>query len=181
MNPTATAFEASNRPLVAVLDALPFEAWDRPSACEDWSGRDVLRHMIDTQRDFLCAHVDLGPAPAAEADPVTAWHEHARQVLAAISSDQLAEKSFGGHYGPSTVGKTFAQFYVWDMVVHRWDLATAGGVDAGLTDEELDRIDSGADSFGEALYMEGICRPAVEPPADASRETRVLARLGRRG
>ena len=55
----------------------------------------------------------------------------------------------------------------------------AVGADAGLTDDELDRVESGADSFGPALHMDGICRPALDAPADADRATRVLARLGR--
>jgi len=59
------------------------------------------------------------------------------------------------------------------------DVARAVGAGAGLTNAELDRIEAGAESFGEALYMDGICRPAVEVPADADRATRVLARLGR--
>ena len=40
-------------------------------------------------------------------------------------------------------------------------------------------MDAGADSFGPALYMDGICQPAVDVPADADPRTRVLARLGR--
>jgi hypothetical protein len=68
---------------------------------------------------------------------------------------------------------------VWDMLVHRWDIARSVGADAALTEAELDRVESGADSFGNALYTDGICRPGTEPPAGAARETRVLARLGR--
>ena len=44
----------------------------------------------------------------------------------------------------------------------------------------LDRLEAGADSFGPALYMDGICRSGVDAPADADRATRLLARLGRR-
>ena len=65
------------------------------------------------------------------------------------------------------------------MVVHRWDVARAAGLDAGLTDAELERLDRGADSFGDALYMDGICKGGVTAPSDAPREVAVLARLGR--
>ena len=88
--------------------------------------------------------------------------------------------AYDGWSGPTTVGATFEQFYVWDMVVHRWDLAREVGADAGLTADEHDRIESGAEGFGPALYADGICRDGVEPPADADRATRLLARLGRR-
>ena len=39
--------------------------------------------------------------------------------------------------------------------------------------------EAGADSFGPALHMDGVCAPAVEVPADADRNVRALARLGR--
>jgi len=71
------------------------------------------------------------------------------------------------------------QFYVWDMYVHRWDIAQAAGLDADLTDAELDRIEQGADSFGDALYMDGICRPGTQAPTAAGRLDHLLARLGR--
>jgi hypothetical protein len=100
-------------------------------------------------------------------------------VLEALADDAFADTGYDGHFGPTTVGATLVQFYVFDMVVHRWDVARAAGLDAQLTDEELDRVEAGADSFGPALYMDGICRPGVEAPAGADRVTRVLARLGR--
>ena len=179
--PTTAAFAAADRPLTAVLTAVPRDRWTAPSPCPDWTARDVVRHMVDTQRDFLTGRgVDLGPAPDVDADPAAAWREHAGRVLTALSDPAVAGRGYDGHFGPTTVGATLEQFYVWDMVVHRWDVARAAGLDAGLTEEELDRVDRGADAFGEALYMDGICRGDVEVSADAGREARVLARLGRR-
>lgn len=91
----------------------------------------------------------------------------------------MPARQFEGFFGPTTVGAAFEQFYVWDMLVHRWDIGRAVGIDATLTDAELDRIEAGADSFGPALYMDGICRPALDVPDDAGREVRALACLGR--
>jgi uncharacterized protein (TIGR03086 family) len=177
----ATDYAAVLEPLLAVVDAVPAAGWDAATPCEDWTARDVVVHLVETQREFLTGRgVDLGPVPDVAADPTGALRAHAGRVLAAVSDPAVAEESYDGFFGPTTVGETLAQFYVWDMVVHRWDLARATGQDAGLTDAELDRIESGARSWGDALYMDGICRPAVDVPADASRETRVLALLGRR-
>ena len=178
--PIRTAYTAADRPLTAVLDAVPTDAWDRPSTCEGWTVREVVRHLVQTQREFLTGRgVDLGEEPDADADPAAAWRAHAARVAAAVADPAVAEQRYDGHFGPTTVGATLEQFYVWDMVVHRWDVARAVGAASSFTDEELDRIEADADSFGPALYMDGICRPAVEPPADADRTTRVLARLGR--
>lgn len=181
MNSTATLYETVNRPLRAVLDAAPEESWAGPSPCAGWSARDVSSHMIETQREFLAGHgVDLGDVPDIEADPAAAWGEHGKRVAEAISDETLTTTGYDGHFGPTTVGATFEQFYIWDMLVHRWDIARAVGGDEGLSDVELDRIEAGADSFGEALYMDGVCRPGVEAPGDADRQVRVLARIGRK-
>jgi len=180
MNPTARSYDAAARPLTAVLEALPPGAWDAPSPCEGWTARDVLRHVVGTQRDLLAGHgVDVGDLPDLDADPLRAWEAHAGRVLGALADDAVPAIAFDGFFGPTTLGATLEQFYVWDMVVHRWDVAQAAGLDAGLTDAELDRLDRGADSFGDALYMDGICRAGVTAPAGASREVAVLARLGR--
>ncbi|NEK84426.1 TIGR03086 family protein [Blastococcus saxobsidens] len=180
MNAPAASFAATDRPLTALLDTVPPAGWAAPSPCEGWTAADVVGHLLQTQRDFLTTHgVDLGTAPDVAADPAAAWRAHAQRVAAALADDAVPAREFDGFFGPTTVGAAFEQFYVWDMVVHRWDVARAVGADPGLTDAELDRIEAGADSFGPALHMDGICRPAVEVPADADRQTRALARLGR--
>ncbi len=181
MNSTATQYETANRPLTAILDAVPAKKWINPSPCAGWSAQDVLRHMIETQREFLTGRdIDMGEEPDLDNDPTAAWRDHAKRVTEAISDDAVASTEYDGHFGPTTVGATLEQFYIWDMLVHRWDIANSVGADAKLSDAELDRIDKGADSFGEALYMDGVCSPGVEAPEDADRQARVLARLGRK-
>ena len=181
MTDTATKYETALRPLTAVVDAMPPQAWDAPSPCEGWSARDVVAHLIATQRETLTGHgVDLGHSPDLTAGPAAAWTGHSRRVLDALADAGLVGRAYDGFLGPTTVGGTVEQFYVWDMYVHRWDLARAAGLDAAFTEVELDRIEQGADSFGEALHMDGMCRPALTPDG-GERVTRVLARLGRAG
>ncbi len=180
MNPTASSYAAADSPLTAVLDAVPAAAWRAPSPCEGWTATDVVAHVVETQRSFLTDRgLDLGAAPDVAGDPAAAWRDHAARVRAELTDDVVATP-YEGYFGPSTVGATFEQFYVWDMVVHRWDVARTAGLDGTLSEPELDRIERGIDGFGPALYMEGICRAGVEPPAGADRATRLLARLGRR-
>jgi uncharacterized protein (TIGR03086 family) len=182
VNPTATRYAAADRPLAELLDAVPASGWASPSPCAGWTAGDVVGHLVQTQREFLTGHgADLGPAPDTASDPASAWRSHAERVAGALADDALPGTEFQGFFGTTTVGAAFEQFYVWDMLVHRWDLARTVGADAGLTDAEIDRIEAGADGFGPALYMDGICRPALDVPASADRPTRVLARLGRAG
>jgi len=180
MTSTVKQYQAALLPLTAVVETVQPNAWNAPSPCEGWTARDVVGHMVQTQREMLNGHgVDLGDAPDLKADPAEAWRHHAGRVLHALADEALVGRTYDGHFGPTTVGETLEQFYVWDMYVHRWDLAHAAALPAELNDAELDRIEQGADSFGEALHMEGICRPSITVGPDADRTTRVLARLGR--
>lgn len=158
-------------------------AWDRPSPCEGWSARDVVGHMIDTQRSFLAERAGLESDPGIDdqlqADPTAAWDLHVEAVRPIVSDPSRMSEPFDGYFGPTTVGDTFANFYIFDMVVHRWDLATALGAPTGLSEDELDLIEARAAALGDAIYMDGVCQSGVEPAVDADRETRVLAMLGR--
>lgn len=173
------AYQSALRPLSHVVEAVPAEAWGNTSPCAEWTARDVVVHLIDTQRSLLTERgYDPGPAPDLT-DPATGLREHTASVLGLISSDAVADSAYEGFFGPTTVGATLQQFYVWDMLVHRWDIARSTGGDDRFAPEELDVIEAGADSFGSMLHMDGICGPAVPAPAAADRQTLVLARLGR--
>lgn len=157
--------------------------WAGASPCDGWTAADVVAHVVDTERDFLARHdVDLGARP--DGDPASTWDAHLAAVAAVLTPDLLS-REFDGYFGPTTIGATFAQFYAWDLVVHRWDLARALGVPTSFTDAELDRLEASIPDPGtpmyEAFYSEGICRPPLPVPDGASRETAVLAALGRRG
>ena len=105
MNATHTSYETTNRPLTAVLDAVPAGAWSGPSPCDGWSATDVVAHLVQTQRDFLLTHgADLGPAPDVPADPGAAWRDHAQRVLGALAHDGFVATGYDGHVGPTTVG-----------------------------------------------------------------------------
>lgn len=182
MNTTLSKYNEARLPLEAVLGAVPADRWSAPSPCQGWTTRDVLAHLIETQRDFLTERgAAAGAAPKPDADPVSAWRDHARWVVDILQDDATVATEYDGFFGPTTLGETLEQFHIWDMLVHRWDIATGGGLDAELTDEELNVVDSGAEAFGEGLYMDGVCRPGVVAPPDADRLTRVLAKLGRLG
>lgn len=179
--PVAELHAEADRALVAVLDAVPADGWDAPSPCEGWTARDVLGHLVRAQRAFLTGRgFDLGPEPDVDADPAGAWRAHSAAVARLLADDGATSSAFDGHFGPTTVGEAMARFYVFDMIVHRWDIARAVGRDERFTEEEMDRLEVGMEGFGPALYSDGVCEGGVEPPEGADRQARVLARLGRR-
>jgi uncharacterized protein (TIGR03086 family) len=165
----------------AVVDRLADADWERDSPCEGWSARDVLHHVVSTQRDFLAQHgFDAGAGTDVGADPRAAWHAHDERLRVLLADPAVAAHEYDGVFGRTTVGASIVTFYGFDLVVHRWDIAAAAGLDERFDDRELDMIESSADGFGEHLYDDGVCKPAVSTPADADRQARILARLGRR-
>lgn len=177
-------YTAADERLRAVAAAVP--DWDAASPCQDWAARDVVAHLLETQTQFLGAHVDLGDdggiadgEGAPLSDPAAAWAAHADRVRAALADPALAATEFAGFFGPTTVGATLETFYVFDMLVHRWDLGRAAGAEVTWDSAEMDFIERATSEMGEAIRMEGICGPAIEVPADADRQTRLLGFLGR--
>ncbi|MCW2851955.1 MAG: hypothetical protein JWM84_1619 [Nocardioides sp.] len=152
--------------------------WSAPSPCEGWSAADVVDHVVDTQRSFFAQReADLGERPTGPADAV--WAAHTDAVRRAVADDAFVSLEYDGYFGRTTVADTLARFYGFDLLVHHWDVARALGRDVTWDDAEMDRIDTALDGFGEHLYGEGVCKPALEAPADAPRQVRLLARMGR--
>ena len=160
------------------LLATPDADWGAASPCEGWSAADVVDHVVDTQRSFLAQrHADLGERPTGT--PPQVWGAHDDAVRRLLADDAFAATTYDGFFGPTTVGETLTRFYGFDLLVHQWDLARAFGRDVVWDEEQMDRIEQALDGFGEHLYADGICRPALDVGDDAPRQTRLLARMGR--
>lgn len=186
----AGRYRAAAAALSAVADAIGVDDWDRPSPCDGWSAADLIIHLVETQQEFLARFVPgIGSDAAPAEDLAQRWRTHAATVARYLDDDAVTTLGFDGFFGPTTVGDTIDQFYVFDMIIHRWDLAVAAGPEAAagneapggstLSDDEMDRIEAGVKSWGPALYSPGICKPAVAVGQDADRQTRLLATLGR--
>lgn len=162
----------------AVVESI--DDWEAHSPCENWSANDVVDHVVDTQRDFLGKRGrDLGDRPAGP--PPQVWQRHLEAVSRVLTDREFVTSAYDGYFGPTTVEETLANFYGFDLVVHRWDLGTSNGRDVNFDDAEMDMLAESIDGFGDSLYSEGICKPAIDVPDDASRQDRLLGRLGRDG
>lgn len=175
----AVTFLARADRFTSVVDAGPAadHGWDSPSPCAGWSAAEVLDHVVDAERDFLAQRgAGVGDRPAG--DPREIWHTH-RQLLRRLLADgEFVAGAYEGFFGPTTVGESLVRFYGFDLLVHGWDLARAFGRDLTLTPAEVAVLDAEADGFGPALYADGVCAAALDPPADAGPQQRLLARLG---
>lgn len=175
--PAQTFTDRADR-FAGILDGAG-DRWDAPSPCQAWTARDVVAHVIETQRDFLARH-DLLDSPAPSlGDPAAAFRRHSSDVIRVLDRDGTADREYEGYFGPTTFGATMAEFYGWDLVVHGWDVARATGQGWSISDEEARALGRDADGWGDALYSEGICAAPVPVPDDAPAQDRLLGRLGR--
>ena len=153
--------------------------WDGPTPSDEWTARDVVAHVIETERDFLDQQgIDVGSDPGT-GDPAAAWQRHAAGVGAALADPEVVDREYDGYFGRTTIGSTMADFYGWDLAIHAWDLSRAAGQPWPISDEDACWLDATAASWGEGLYADGICAAPVETADDASAQERLLGRLGR--
>lgn len=153
--------------------------WTAPSPCAGWEAADLLRQVVDTQRDFLA---ERGAAldPVVSADPGVAWQEHEHQLRALLGDTSFAGRTYAGHFGPTTIAVSLLQIYGFDLIVHRCDLGQASGRPLSFFSDEILAVEASIESFGDLLYSDGICLPPVAVAAKAPRQDRILAQLGRR-
>ncbi len=180
MHPAIESYLRNADRFTATVDAVDSgAAWSAPSPCEEWDAAALLGHVVGTQRDFFASRgAELGAV--TEEDPATRWREHLAGVRAVVADDALVETAYDGYFGPTTLAETLRDFYGFDLTVHRWDLGRAGGQEVVWDDSELDAIEQAIDGLGDSLYLPGVCKPALDPPAGATRQQRLLARMGRR-
>lgn len=178
MTDTAQHFRERAERFAEILEACG-EHWDAPSPCEGWAVRDVVEHVVETERDFL-ARMELDPGPAPDlSDPAAGWRTHLDAVAAVLARDGVAGREYDGWFGRTTIGATMADFYGWDLVIHGSDVARATGQPWSIADEEAAALEAAADGWGDSLYAEGICAAPVPVGDDAPAGDRLLARLGR--
>lgn len=169
----ATAFAAT-------VAAVPADAWGNQSPCPDWTTLDVARHVVDTQNLFF-GLVGKPPvsAPSVDDDPAAAWATTSGAMLADLRDPVASTIRFDGFFGPTTFEEAVDRFLCVDLVVHRWDLATAAGLDASIPDIDIAFVEDGVAHLGDAMRSRGAFGEAIEPPAGADDQTRLLAFLGR--
>jgi hypothetical protein len=107
------------------------------------------------------------------------WAAHLAGVRPLITTE-LREREYDGYFGRTTIGTTLDRFYGFDLIVHGWDLGSANGRPTTFTEADMDAMEEAFVAFGDHAYDEGVFKQPVQAPEGADRQTRLLARMGRR-
>ncbi len=172
----------------AVLAAVPDGGWDQPSACTEWTVRDVAGHVVWGQEQLRAwatgaeytvrtgAPGSPHPAPMAGTDPVATW-----RAARAATSAALTEQALGRMAALPGAGEiplpAVITLLTTDHLAHAWDIGHAVGVAVPFGAELV--AGSFAWARANVLRRPGFFGPELTPPADADEQTRLLAFLGR--
>ncbi len=158
------------------------DQWENSTPCEDWTARELVGHVVDSQSTFLgLVGREVDEVPGVDADAGAAWDAVRTSVQADLDDPERAGAEFTGFFGTSTFEGAVDRFLNSDLVIHRWDLAHATEQDEAMDPADAERVLEGARAFGDAFRGPGVCGPEVAVPADADAKTRVLGFYGRVG
>src|SRR4051812_42854426 len=113
--------------VAGLLDDVPAGALPDRTPCEQWSGQDLVDHVVAAPTRFAQMvrgeQVDwAAPTPSAGPDPAGRFRSHADDLLQAL-------RDRGGDEAPVPVDWQCAE-----LAVHTWDLASALGRSTGDLD-----------------------------------------------
>ncbi len=166
----------------AKIAAVPDRSLVGTDAVRGVDRADLVAHVVDAQGMFLgFVGESLGDIPAVDDDPLGAWNAAPAPSCRTISKIRSVPRAeFEGLMGKQTFEGAVDRFLSFDLVVHGWDLAHATGLDDRIAPEDVERTQSQAEAFGDAMRSPRAFGPALEPPAGADAQARLLAFLGRR-
>jgi uncharacterized protein (TIGR03086 family) len=178
--PAADRYRELAEQFTRKVTSVPADRWGNPSPCEGWTALDVVRHIIDTQRQIVTVvGLDLPPGPSVDEDPAKAWTATRDAMQAVLDKPELGGREYDGLFGRTSLSATVSTFHCFDLIVHGWDLSRAAGLDEFIPEEQLTWVDDVAHQQGEMIRADGACGPAIQVGEDADNQTRVLAFLGR--
>ncbi|MCB0961733.1 MAG: TIGR03086 family protein [Acidimicrobiales bacterium] len=155
--------------------------WAAPTPVPEWTCLDVVDHLVTWPVGFFAGGgIDLPAAPAVADDPAEAWRVHTAAIQALLDDPDRAEGTFAHPLaGTHRLADAIDRFYTTDVLMHRWDLATAGGAPHGLDPDECAAILAGMESMEDLLRSSGQYGPAVPVADDADPVDRLAAFIGR--
>jgi uncharacterized protein (TIGR03086 family) len=110
------------------------EQWSTVTPCPDWTVRDLVVHVIGTQRAVITRLDEKEPVKVdPEGDLEAQWREASRAIVDALGDEARASTVVGGMFGEQSFESLVGRLVCTDVLVHTWDLSRATGQDETLT------------------------------------------------
>lgn len=188
MDDTLQAYRRAQDELEMVLAKIGSEQWDSPSACADWTVRDVAGHATWGQRqmrawatgdeftDRTGAPGSPHPGVLAGDDPVRTFRTARANCDAALTDEALARTTVLPGLGEIPVAAILS-LLLTDSIAHAWDIAHPLGIEIQLSPDLVTRAADWARA--NVVRAPGFFGPELAAPAGSDAQTRLMAYLGR--
>ena len=154
--------------------------WSAPTPCPDWTVRDLVAHVVGTQRAVLARLDDAEPtAVDTSGDLAAQWGEASGAIVTALGDESRASTVVGGMFGEQPFSSLVSRMVCSDTLVHTWDLARATGQDEGLAPDAVVASLEFLSSIDDAIRRPGGFAAKIEPAAGVDDQTRFLNFCGR--
>ncbi len=154
--------------------------WEAPSPVEEWTAREVVRHLVEWFSGFLSAGgVELARGPSVDDDPVAAWRTHADAVQGLLDAPDADRPFSHAVAGTHPLNGAIDRFYTSDVFMHTWDVARATGQDDTLDEDLCAQLLEGMTQMEEIIRSSGQYGPAVPVPDGAPVQDRMIGFIGR--
>lgn len=147
---------------------------DAPTNCGDWTVRDLMNHMLDTQQYFVGSargeDVTLSQQPPDRLsdDPCSDFEQARAETLRTFGAPGVIDKT-----GPA-LGIAFS-----DQLLHGWDLAVSTKQDAAMPEGLPDAAYAMIHGRFTDEQRKGVFKPEIAVPPGSSSQERLLAYTGR--
>ncbi len=162
------------------------DQWALPSTCADWDVRALTNHLVGG---------NLWVPPLVEgqtieqvgsrfdgdllgADPLRAYDVSATPAAEAFQAPGAMDRMVAVSYGP-VPGSVYCGHRFLDVLIHGWDLAESTGQDTNLPADLVEACWDVVAPQREILEGSGMFGTEISVPADADRQSQLLAVLGR--
>jgi uncharacterized protein (TIGR03086 family) len=170
-----------------LVAGVPADRWPTPSVCGGWSVRELVNHLAagnlwagELVRGKTIAEVGDGlDGDVLGADPAVAFRHTATVAAEAFAAPGAMDAPCAVSYGP-VPGSVYCGHRLLDVLVHGWDVAASTGQDTALPGDVVEACWAVLAPQLEMLQGTGAFGTAVDVPATADAQTRLLAVLGRR-
>jgi uncharacterized protein (TIGR03086 family) len=182
------AYQRSQDSFEAVLAHVPPQKWDSPSACSQWTLRDVAGHVIWGQEQLRhwatgqqYGRTDGSPGAAHPGDLAGTNPVETFRGVRAASTESLTREALCRTVRLPGVGNqplaSIITLLITDHLGHTWDIGHPLGLDIRLDTDLV--AGSLAWARQNIVRLPGFFGPELLPPPDADEQTRWLAYLGR--
>ena len=161
--------------------------WTAPTPDAGWDVRALVNHVLaeDLWAPPLLQGLTLSEVGGRfdgdnlGSDPLGAWRRASAEAVAAVGEGGALDRTVHVSFG-DIPGREYVSQLTCDHVIHAWDLARAVGADERLDRDLVEFAYGDLAPQVDGWRSAGVFGPQVEVPADADRQTVLLALSGRR-